>query len=620
MLRSISDSLCLVAGLLGLFSSACSFTFDHEAQDILVVGEAYDQAALLRFSGLQLAAPYSLWERTPDQSVPLAHLLAGLDGAPWLAWQDQGTGIHLQRLASPEVTHTYSSREWKYDQARTTLTVIKEAESSAQPAQVHFLPIGKVPVSTDLPIGDTHFEYDDHSVFSWGETELHLLRRSGSTLERYSFPWRGPFGLIRRADNDALFLYGPRGQEFDFAPGVRVVFLPHGKPPINVPLPEGDTQAAYTDQAVLSWAETAATRELHLLRLRADTTIERRNLPWLGHVSYLRTLNPAAGADLFYFAADQTAGVIDLASGNILDGLRVLLSSPEYLVYASSLGELYAYSVALRQAGPLGVSYTSNDRIMPLAESAFLICNSSGVQRVTLRAPGLHAEAQRLTTQPCEGVRLASRESVEFRSGAGLYELPLDGSTPPRLLQSLGSDREPPENQQVSPDAILAMCGAQTVARASRAAEPEDWGATDGFIADWQFMERGREVSFSPDCDRVRWKEHAAREDGLGQLLSAEVPRGKVLRLARNVAWYQGLHDGRVLSTANMTEFGPQNRVLLIDEARQEARLLLQGKLWPYSLRPLQTVIPGNGDVLLQIYNGDQIPELLLLPLPPRQM
>jgi hypothetical protein len=182
------------------------------------------------------------------------------------------------------------------------------------------------------------------------------------------------------------------------------------------------------------------------------------------------------------------------------------------------------------------------------------------------------------------------RERARCRSGQRVYSLPPEGALPATDLDLVN---DPTDGQ-------------------------------DAWIDGWQVSERAYEVTLSADCRRVRWKERADRVGGRGELFSATIPGGRRLRLGRNVGYYRELPDGRVLLSDNLTVPGVQNRVLLIDEERREAQLLLDSV--PF-LRNAEEVPDGRG-LLLEVHASERADVLLSydetaitlvhVPVPPR--
>jgi hypothetical protein len=141
--------------------------------------------------------------------------------------------------------------------------------------------------------------------------------------------------------------------------------------------------------------------------------------------------------------------------------------------------------------------------------------------------------------------------------------------------------------------------------------------ASDGWLGERQVMERGSHPAFSRDGRRLRWLEHTADIDGIGELRSVGVsedgvPGDAPLRLALNVVQYEELDDGRVLVADDHATTGPHNRVIVIDEAARTARWVSPAAAGGF------IVIPGSGDVLVRQPRDDGGEDLVRVPIPPR--
>ena len=136
-------------------------------------------------------------------------------------------------------------------------------------------------------------------------------------------------------------------------------------------------------------------------------------------------------------------------------------------------------------------------------------------------------------------------------------------------------------------------------------------GVGDGWLGDWRFMERGGAVSFSNDDTRLRWLEHAAKPNGVGDLTSALIPGGSPLTLALNVSQYQELDDGRVLAVADHATAGIQNRIIAIDEQAKVAYYIAEGATGYQN-------IPNSNDILVDVVTGATGRDVVRLKIPPK--
>jgi hypothetical protein len=218
----------------------------------------------------------------------------------------------------------------------------------------------------------------------------------------------------------------------------------------------------------------------------------------------------------------------------------------------------------------LGVAWT--DGLVPAFDDAngqVVFCGRAGL----VAAPTDGGPARVLDPTPCTaiskdlGVVLLHRNWAYYRAGGVLEAAALDRSAPPR---------------QIAPgDADVLALGSGRAAVTGGA--PRAWAgqASEGWLEGRRFMERGSHVSFSVDGARLRWLEHAADEDAVGELRSiavADLLDGKPsLLLARNVAQYAELDDGRLLAVANRAFEGQQSRLEVIDEQARIARPIVTG-------------------------------------------
>jgi hypothetical protein len=154
---------------------------------------------------------------------------------------------------------------------------------------------------------------------------------------------------------------------------------------------------------------------------------------------------------------------------------------------------------------------------------------------------------------------------------------------------------------------------------------------SDGWFGGHRFMERGREVRFSPSCDRAYFKEYAADVRKLGELDSVAVPAEDGTdsapaelpsrRLGHNVGFNRVAPDGRVLAAVDLSVVGPENRLVLIDDERGTAQALL------YSINDVtgalfvDSLLPDRHELVLEVRESEvgRQSGLLLLTLPARE-
>jgi hypothetical protein len=164
-----------------------------------------------------------------------------------------------------------------------------------------------------------------------------------------------------------------------------------------------------------------------------------------------------------------------------------------------------------------------------------------------------------------------------YADASGLWKVPLDGSSPAALVQA-GAARywnQGPNGQITwSKDPRNEYAG----------------NAGDGWLGDWRFMERGRQMAWSSDGAHIYFLEHAATVGTYGDLTSVGVPGGAPRTLAINAHRWGELPDHRIVTVENAVFGGTWNRLVVIDEAANT-------KHW---------VVPSAADFLL-VNNGSEM-------------
>ena len=201
---------------------------------------------------------------------------------------------------------------------------------------------------------------------------------------------------------------------------------------------------------------------------------------------------------------------------------------------------------------------------------------------------------------------IAPTYHVFYKVGDEIREVPLDGSAPPKAVTKGVVTR------------LFGFVPDQAPERdrgglfySTESGSKFIYGVGDGWLSDWRFMERGRSAGFSRDGKKVRWLEHAAVVGGAGELMVAPI-RGNPLRLARNVAQYEELADGRILALANRAAVGTHNRIIVIDEEAKEAN-------WVCGAAQGYFHVPNSDDLMVQILTGPESHDLVRVPVPPKK-
>lgn len=333
-------------------------------------------------------------------------------------------------------------------------------------------------------------------------------------------------------------------------------------------LPAGEPylQPGGSGEVFVYWIKAAGARRFYLLR--RDGTLQRAlDLP-----RGADPLHPPTEDDLFFdlsgawlFGRDRDGALVGYSTGDADDlhlGMR-----PRWV------------------------------RLHPQGKPALVTCGDDGLKVL------YYQSGKELTLDlmpPCDpdGLSLEGPDAVRAEGDQQL-RIPLDGRPAFR-------EAKPAMDQK----RIIADGNIYTYDAPNRYLQD----ATSGFLGDWQFMERGLIKYSQPmnrDKTRVRWVEHAANPMAVGDLLSAAVPRGAPVLLARNVPfpWYTELPDGRILAVANHAFPGTHNRIIVIDEQTRTARWVANSADAYYRL--------SNGkELVVDVFRNEQGYDLYRLPLP----
>ena len=240
------------------------------------------------------------------------------------------------------------------------------------------------------------------------------------------------------------------------------------------------------------------------------------------------------------------------------------------------------------------------------ARRQFITCGSNGLNVVPL-VPSTANPARVLDDAACASpffqyLRLTNADGTStlylyYMIGEELRRVPINGSRPPERAFDRDIVR------------VLGVGGDETVLYSQDPDNKYIYGVGDGWIGDWRFATRGRLFYLSGDRKKMRWLENAAQGGGIGELRSAPIG-GAATPLARNVYNYDELDGGRLLAAANHAYRGTQNRIVVIDDTRKEAR-------WVADRADDYSFIPGSTDLLVDIVTGASTSDLVRVPLPP---
>lgn len=217
------------------------------------------------------------------------------------------------------------------------------------------------------------------------------------------------------------------------------------------------------------------------------------------------------------------------------------------LVWRTDDGTMTAFSTLDESTVQLGnhqADFTIDDTL------GVVLTFADGIESVPLDG----SPAKILSTAAIDFTTFSLTDTAAWWSDSqGLWQVPLDGSTPAQLAQPGG--------------ARLWTLGPQnqiTYSKESR--QVYAGGAGSGWVGDWNFMERGRLIAWSSDGARIHFLEHAATVGTYGDLTSVSVPNGAPRTLAINAHNWAELPDHRILAVENAVYSGTWNRLVVIDE------------------------------------------------------
>jgi hypothetical protein len=303
---------------------------------------------------------------------------------------------------------------------------------------------------------------------------------------------------------------------------------------------------------------------------------------------YHRVLPVPAGVDpaqpqktmAFLFTADGNTLVVRDADGKVtaystLDESQVALGARPPTLYVDDDDD------GLLTVGDDGL------RVVPLAGGSDHVLTTDAIDASTLRGDG--------------------NGNLWYVDNGNLYRGSLDGSAPGVLVQ---------------PDAArLLFLGSNGEIIYSR--DPGDRyvsGAGDGWLGDWNFMERGLRLRFNLPHTHLHFLEHAARLGIVGDLTSVALPPapdggigtgpgGPPVVLGLNVHDFHELPDGRILSVENHAYAGTWNRLVVIDETTLTAH-------WVVPAADQLFLVPGGKEMIVDVISGASGYDILRVPIP----
>jgi len=232
---------------------------------------------------------------------------------------------------------------------------------------------------------------------------------------------------------------------------------------------------------------------------------------------------------------------------------------------------------------PPGIAFDGDDRTL-------ITVGMDGVRRVpTNGQPETVLDARAASGSGW----LFFNDEVWYLLGEQLWAVKRDGSGQPHLIKDGGFSR------------VISWAPDGTIVYSTVPDNTYIWGASDAWLGNWNFMQRGFFAGFSTDGKRVRWIEHAALSSETGDLLTAAIPTDLMnpapttpTRLARNVQEVDDLGDGRLIATDDRAVLGTWNRIIAIDEQAKAAQ-------WVATDAAGYHFIPGSQtDLLVDMVSG----------------
>jgi hypothetical protein len=287
-----------------------------------------------------------------------------------------------------------------------------------------------------------------------------------------------------------------------------------------------------------------------------------------------------------------------LTAQNVASQLRLFFSPDGSLLLSQGAdGQLTAHSTTAARDWPIGTKGVDKTLGFDSRQLALLACGPGGLLRLPLDGTA----PTRLDPLACDPAAIFARDGqVTYKRADGLFRVSESGGTPQRLIA-------PPIEQ------LLAIGPSGELAFSRDPALLYGGGLGDGWLDGWQFMQRGKRVSWSLDGRRLHWLENGARSDGSGELTAAMIPQaagqGQPQLLARNVRQYSEVAPGKLLCISNAAGKGVYNRLILIDEATGSAR-------WVVDSARQFLRIPGTQELLVQIVSGQLGYDIRRVPIP----
>ncbi len=376
------------------------------------------------------------------------------------------------------------------------------------------------------------------------------------------------------------------------------------------------------EQTLVAYGQSRDNLGIDLLRRRSDGKVVHKLLPWPAEADPAWGQGPlgfdASERVLFLLGGDITTRAYFMDSGDTVN-LGVLYwgaATKSGQLFVDSDGMLLLFDIDAKRLRFLGARLSPDGAVIGTDREAqaVLTCDWDGLRRVPLFAAA--GPAKTIDRDPCRPSdwNASAQASVLYYVDDQLRQAATSGDSAPLVLTNyLGQQ-------------LLALCDDGALAYSLDPPERYGRGIGSGYLGGHRFMERGRDVRFSPDCRRVYYKESAATLRRLGELRSwnrsEPDPSLATLRLADNVGFYHVLADGRILAQDNLATVGDHNRLSLIDPDRLTAQTLLTGPIAVLALNQLSRTVKSfpESRVLLEVDSAEITGprRMMLVEIPPK--
>jgi len=607
-----------------LLVAACSFTFDPNAPDIRLVG----------------GPPPPPGGPSVAYNDEAFNVIPGADGAPWVVlypsvsmagFQDftplppAVRTLRIARLTAPAHEETLSADSILVHDQRL---YIFNPDANVVHMTTRLIG-GAGETQLTLPAGYSLFEFSGNAFFHWLKTSEHIdiFRSDGSFARSVPSPTdSNSLQSLELVENDAFLLEldscnpfsqcshafshsTTDGRDFDLG----LFGLPSLEPTDILACDVNGLRRVPYDGSAPTVIDSAACNGLavavpgHILECNANGLVDH---PLDG--SPARSLG-AVCSNLSVMGFNGKPPSWQITHRDDYDAQPTILCGTPGIFLAPADGSPLSWL----DAAPC------DDIRYSLLDHALLRCAYEGLRAV----PYDHGAGAMLDDHPCAdiwstgedyvAVGSAGSYTLEVRQAdvwytangligdpppltASLQGVPLDGSDVPRVLLASDGHKRVFERKGLMPPMY-------TLDPPGQYWQP----VSDGWLGDWRFMERGWQLQASLDRSRLRWIDHAARVQPVGDLFSSSLTARDVVPLARNVRQFLEVSPGKLLVADNQPSLGPQNRIILIDEASKTARWVVNG-----ADQFREIFFGGTLQLLVEQVSEANEKSLVLMPLP----